>query len=63
MPHNGKLGRGRNEGVFRRVAACGLACVSCRKYLLDEYQQADEIFSCWPSTILQCSDNRGLMLF
>jgi len=31
--------------------------------LLDEYQQADEIFSWWPSTIPRCSASRGLMLF
>ena len=34
MAANGKLGRGRNEGVFRRVAACGLACVSCSFFFL-----------------------------
>jgi len=42
---NGQPDRGRSEGVFRLSGACGLGDVSCRKFFLDEYQQADEIFS------------------
>jgi len=54
---------GEAKALCAWVLACGLGGVSCRKFLLDEFQQADEIFSCWPSTILRCSDERGLMLF
>jgi len=45
------------------VLACGLGGVSCRKFFLVEYQQADEIFLFRPSTIPRCSAGRGLMLF
>jgi len=55
---NGKLGRGRNEGVFRRVAACGLACVSCSFFFLVLQLQAVQPLSFFfLSSLLQLQES------